>query len=233
MPPITPDYVPDVRGYFPHRPVVVFCDFDGTVSQEETFAAMLKRESPVLAAQLLPEILAMRLSLREGVRRILESIESIHLPAIADRLRDCPLRAGYPEFLAFLRSRGIPYVLVSGGLRVMVERALEPHREQIDAIYAVEADPSGPTLAIHCAFEGGDELMAKTMVMERHPCDISVAIGDSVTDWHMAHKATHVFARDRLAKLMTEAGLPFEAWDDFHHIQKRLQEILDADSTGA
>jgi 2-hydroxy-3-keto-5-methylthiopentenyl-1-phosphate phosphatase len=36
----------------------VFCDFDGTISSEETFVALLKAFTPVLSDRLMPEMYA-------------------------------------------------------------------------------------------------------------------------------------------------------------------------------
>ncbi|HEY9802138.1 MAG TPA: hypothetical protein V6D25_17385 [Leptolyngbyaceae cyanobacterium] len=41
---------------------IVFCDFDGTITVEETFVAVLKKFAPELSAQLLPEMYAKRLT---------------------------------------------------------------------------------------------------------------------------------------------------------------------------
>lgn len=48
---------------------IVFCDFDGTITIEETLVAVLKKFVPEVAAQLLPEIYAQRVTLRERVKK--------------------------------------------------------------------------------------------------------------------------------------------------------------------
>jgi len=55
---------------------IVFCDFDGTITAVETFAGMLKEFAPDLSAQIMPQMYARTLSLRRGVRQLLESIPS-------------------------------------------------------------------------------------------------------------------------------------------------------------
>lgn len=59
---------------------IVFCDFDGTITAEETFVAMLDRFTPEVSARILPELYTKRLTLREGVRQMLESIPSSSYP---------------------------------------------------------------------------------------------------------------------------------------------------------
>ncbi|HEY9823810.1 MAG TPA: hypothetical protein V6D19_00055, partial [Stenomitos sp.] len=63
-------------------PYVVFCDFDGTITAQETFVAILKQHAPELSALLMPKMYRLELTLREGVRQILESIPSAAYPEI-------------------------------------------------------------------------------------------------------------------------------------------------------
>ncbi len=59
---------------------IVFCDFDGTITAVETFVAMFKVFAPEVSSQLLPQMYDRKLTLRQGVRRILKSIPSIKNP---------------------------------------------------------------------------------------------------------------------------------------------------------
>jgi 2-hydroxy-3-keto-5-methylthiopentenyl-1-phosphate phosphatase len=100
---------------------IVFCDFDGTITVEESFVAVLKKFAPELSAQLLPQMYTRQITLREGVRKILESIPSSRYPKILDFTQPQPIRPGFVELLDFLEAEKVPLVIVSGGLRGMVE----------------------------------------------------------------------------------------------------------------
>ena len=103
---------------------IVFCDFDGTITAEETFVAVLKRFAPDLAAQLIPQMYARQLTLRQGVRQILESIPSSSYPEIIEFTKPQKIRPGFQELLDWLESEKVPIVVISGGLRGMVEVVL-------------------------------------------------------------------------------------------------------------
>lgn len=92
---------------------IVFCDFDGTITVQETFVAMVKRFAPEVSALVLPEIYAKRVTLREGVRKMLESIPSSSYSELVEFTRTQPIRAGFVEFLDFLKTEQIPIVIVS------------------------------------------------------------------------------------------------------------------------
>lgn len=218
---------------------IVFCDFDGTITAEETFVGMLKEFTPELSDKLMPEMYARRLTLREGVRQLLESIPSSRYPEILNYAQPKATRPGLVELLDFLDEQGVPFVVVSGGLRGMVETVLSQVKttggtsasttqtllERVAAIYAVDVDTSSEFLQVNSAFEGGTELVAKVKVMEKHPTEEQIAIGDSVTDLMMALHAPMVFARDRLSQYLDEHNKSYLPWNDFFDIRTQLSQL--------
>ncbi|MCA1994535.1 MAG: HAD-IB family phosphatase [Coleofasciculus sp. S288] len=210
----------------------VFCDFDGTITAEETFVGMLKEFSPELSEKLIPEMYARRLTLREGVRQLLESIPSARYADIIEYTKTKAIRPGLEELLDFLEAEGVPFVLVSGGLRSMVEAVLRRVSrktpsivERVAAIYAVDVETTGEFLQVSSKLEGGTELVSKVQVMMQHPAEEQIAIGDSVTDLNMALEAPVVFARDRLCHYLDENNKPYIPWDNFFDIREKLSQL--------
>jgi 2-hydroxy-3-keto-5-methylthiopentenyl-1-phosphate phosphatase len=201
---------------------VVFCDFDGTITDEETFVALLKQSTPMLSDRLMPEMYARRMSLRDGVRRLLESIPSDRYPQLIQFAENKTMRSGLPELLDFLDQQQVPFVVISGGVRIVVETVLGDLRMRMAGVYAVDLDRTGPFLQPVSPFEDGNELVAKVKVMAQHPCDEAIVIGDSITDLNMALAAPVVFARDRLAVYLYESDKAYIPWHDFHDIRKAL-----------
>jgi len=204
---------------------IVFCDFDGTITVEETFVAVLKKFAPEVAAQFLPEMYAQRVTLREGVKKILESIPSSEYREILEFTRSQLMRPGFIELLDFLDSQGIPLVVVSGGLRGMVEVVLGEIAQRVAAIHAVDIDTSGAYFKVNSNYEGGTELVAKVQVMAEYPVDETIAIGDSLTDLNMGLQASIVFARDRLAHYLDQHQKPYIPWNNFWDVQEYLQQL--------
>ena len=207
---------------------IVFCDFDGTITAVETFSGMLKQFAPELSAEIMPKLYKKELTLREGVRKILEAIPSRLYPEIMDYAEAKPIREGLPELIDFLDSQNIPFVIISGGLQDMVERVMRREKllEKVAAITAVKIDTSSEYLRVDSAFEGGTELVAKVDVMSQYLAEETIAIGDSVTDINMALKADLVFARDRLIKYMEAEDKAYISWDNFFDILNYLRENL-------
>jgi 2-hydroxy-3-keto-5-methylthiopentenyl-1-phosphate phosphatase len=203
---------------------IVFCDFDGTITTEETFVALLRQFAPDLADRLMAEMYDRRLTLRDGVRQLLESIPSAQYPEFIEFAKPQTIRPGFPEFLDFLDRHAVPFVLISGGVKVVVDTVLGDLTSRMAGIHAVELDTSGPYLKPISPFEGGTELVAKVDVIAQYPCDEAIAIGDSITDLNMALSVPVVFARDRLAIYLQAAETPYHPWNDFHDIRQTLAQ---------
>ncbi|MEB3292834.1 MAG: HAD-IB family phosphatase [Synechococcales bacterium] len=204
---------------------IIFSDFDGTITAEETFVALLKQFTPDLSAQLMPEMYAQRLTLREGVRRLLESIPASQYAAILDFAKTKTIRPGLPELLDFLDRQGVPFVVVSGGVRIVVELVLGELKQRVAGIHAVDLETNGEFLKPISEFEDGTELVAKVQVMANYPCEQAIAIGDSITDLNMALAAPIVFARDRLATYLEERGKSYIPWNDFFEVRDVLMQL--------
>jgi 2-hydroxy-3-keto-5-methylthiopentenyl-1-phosphate phosphatase len=203
---------------------IVFCDFDGTITVEETFVALLKYATPTLADELMPEIYAKRLTLRAGVRQLLGSIPSARYPELIEFAKTKAMRPGFEAFLDFLAAQNVPFVLVSGGVTVMVETVIGDLKAKMAGIHAIDLATDGEFLRPVSAFEAGDEMVAKVQVMAQYPCDQAIAIGDSITDLNMALAAPLVFARDRLSVYLDEAGKSYIPWTDFDQIRDYLAQ---------
>ncbi|MDY6802782.1 MAG: HAD-IB family phosphatase [Cyanobacteriota bacterium] len=204
---------------------IVFCDFDGTIAAEETFVALITEFSPFVSARVIPELYNLRMTLREGVREMLESIPSRRYQEIIEFSRTKQMRSGLVELLDFLDARDVPFVVVSGGIRIMVETVLGDLTDRVAGIYAVDLETGGEFLRVRSDFEGETELLAKVEVMNLYDAREKVAIGDSVTDLNMAMEASLVFARDRLAKYLDDRHKSYIPWNDFFEVRDRLANL--------
>ncbi|ERT06513.1 HAD phosphoserine phosphatase-like hydrolase, IB family protein [Lyngbya aestuarii BL J] len=201
---------------------IIFCDFDGTITAQETFVAMLKQFTPQISAEIMPKLYNRELTLRQGVRQMLESIPSVRYQEVIEFSHDQHIRPGLVELIDFLDDQAVPLVVVSGGIRVMVETVLGELVNRVAAIYAVDIATQGEYWQVHSEFESGTELVAKVKIMDLYEHEEKVAIGDSVTDLNMALSAPLVFARDRLAQYLDEQQKPYIVWNDFWEVRDYL-----------
>ncbi len=177
---------------------------------------------PDMVKKIVPELVARRMTLRESVRLMIEAIPSRRYGEIIEYVMAVPIRPGFESLLDFLGSQGVPFIIISGGLRGMVEARLGPLAKMVHGIYALDVDRTGEHIKIIAPFEGETELMDKTRIIAQYPSDEIVSIGDGYTDIKMAPKSDIVFARDVLAKNLEKKGIPYVPWNDFFDIQREL-----------
>ena len=107
---------------------VVFCDFDGTITTEDTFVRVLNKFNPEVSAKLLPLIFERKMTLKDGIKQTIGSIPAIYYPEIIEYIASHPIRPGFIEFADFLKDLEIPLVVISGGLTDIVEAVLAEMR---------------------------------------------------------------------------------------------------------
>jgi 2-hydroxy-3-keto-5-methylthiopentenyl-1-phosphate phosphatase len=179
---------------------------------------------PDIVKEIVPEMVARRMTLGEGVRRLVEAIPSNRYGEIIEYVMSVPIRPGLEELLDFLTLRGVPFIIISGGLRGMVESRLGSIAKFVHEIYALDVEKSGEYLKIIAPFEGKTELMDKTRVISQYPVDEIITIGDGYTDIKMSLKSHIVFARDMLAASLKKMGKDYIPWNDFFDIQRELAD---------
>ena len=205
---------------------IIFCDFDGTITDQETAVAMMNQFAPEVAAKILPEIFAQRISLKQGIREIWESIASCRYEEMIEVSRTKKIRPGFVELLDFVAEHNIHLVVVSGGLRCMIETVLADLLDRVEAIYALDIDLSGEYLRLASEFTGETELLDKVKVIQQYQPEVAIAIGDSLTDLNMAMHVDIVFARSRLAQYLDNRQKSYIPWNNFFDVINYLAPHL-------
>ncbi len=204
---------------------IVFCDFDGTITSEDAFVHVCNHFAPKETEQFLSGIINGRITLKDGIKKIVESIPSYRYPEMLDYVNSSKIRPGLEELLDYLDKKSIPFVVISGGLKGLVERQLSGIIDRLEAVYAADVDTTGDCLKIISEFDDGPELVNKTQVMDLYSYENAVAIGDGITDQNMALASSMVFARKHLAQFLVKQKYPFHPWEDFSEIKKILSQM--------
>lgn len=205
---------------------ILFCDFDGTITAKESLESVFTTFAPGKWEPVKQKLTAGELTVREGVREVIETIPSARYPEICEFVTHIPIRPGFEAFLDFLQDRHIPFVVLSGGLRGMVEARLGILKARVHRIFAAEVDTGGPFLKVMSNHESDTELVAKAEVMALFSAAEKIAVGDGITDLNMARHATLVFARDMLARFLDQSGIFYHPWTDFFDLRDRLRNLL-------
>ena len=199
---------------------MVFCDFDGTITTEETFVGTLMRlcEEKDLY-EWFGKFQKGEITLRKCTETLFSLAPSCNWPKVEEYAKTVEIRPGFSEFLDRAKELGIPVVVISGGVRIMQEPILEPYMDRIEAFYSCDLDISGAYTVFTSRYANDTQNMDKVQIMDLYEYGKAIAIGDmGSTDYQMAKNSDVVFARDELAEVLEKEGTPFHKWETFYDI---------------
>ena len=202
---------------------MVFCDFDGTITERDTLQAVCQVFIPDVAARVLPAIGRHEISLQSGVRELINNLPAAAAADIRDFVSREPLRQGFARFAQQLMDWKLPLVVLSGGLGFCVEARLRPWRHLIHGLHALDINLSQTFMHALIRENSGQEAVPKATIMLSYAADDRIVIGDSLSDQSMALQADRVFARDRLLSFMRDRNRAVESFSNFEDILAALR----------
>ncbi|MYL65648.1 2-hydroxy-3-keto-5-methylthiopentenyl-1-phosphate phosphatase [Bacillus hwajinpoensis] len=211
---------------------IIFCDFDGTITNSDNIVSLMKRFAPKEWEQIKDNILAQNLSIREGVGQMFHLIPSSRKKDLLDYLlATTEIRQGFAEFVHYTKQEGIQLYVVSGGIDFFVYPLLNPFEIPEENIFCNGSDFTNETITITWPYSCDGDCTndcgcCKPGILKQFDGDTyrKIVIGDSITDLEVAKQADQVFARDYLAKKCKELSIPAVPFESFHDIVRKLTE---------
>jgi 2-hydroxy-3-keto-5-methylthiopentenyl-1-phosphate phosphatase len=208
------------------RKRVIFCDFDGTITNNDNIINIFKHFNPPGWEAIKDDILSQRISVRQGVGQMFSLLPASRKEEIVRYAIDhAEIRPGFEEFIQFCRDHEIKLLITSGGIDFFVYPILSRYAIPTEDIYCNESDFSGETIRIvwpypcdeHCDVDCG---MCKTSVIRSYDGKLyeKIVIGDSITDLAGAKLADFTIARDYLLKKCEELGLAHQPFTTFFDV---------------
>lgn len=217
------------------RSPVIFCDFDGTITQRDVIIMIMEAFAPPEWRDIVDRILNQRtLSIRDGVQQLFELIPGSKRAEIEEFVaQNVKLRDGFPEILDFCQARNIPFLVLSGGVDFFLNPVLASYREKL-SIYCNSATFTPSAIQINMPYYNencepcGQCGCCKISLMEPYDpaTHFRIAIGDSLTDLPMAKTADWTFARGQLVSYCQEENIPTTPFENFHDVLNTLKERL-------
>jgi 2,3-diketo-5-methylthio-1-phosphopentane phosphatase len=205
--------------------VRVYCDFDGTITTEDTTDAVLRALAHPDWETLEDDWTCGRLSAAECMRRQIALIQGDD--AAIGAVLDCmQLRNGFLEFVAWCRRRGIALVVVSDGVDRFIRHVLARHGiTDLPVIANRLAGVPGaraleqPWSVRTCAAGSG---VCKCRIARTEVPEELVYIGDGRSDFCVAGTADLLFARGALVGHCRASGLRYLPFESFADVQAAL-----------
>lgn len=211
--------------------IQIFCDFDGTITERDMIITLMEKFAPEGWETLRDAVLNRDVSVQEGVGQMFAMIDTCLRQDMIDYIQSIvKIRAGFPEFIEYVKEQNIEFYVTSGGMDFFVYPILKPWVTP-EHIFCNHTDWSGRTVRVEWPHPCDEQCSGgcgccKPALMRRfdHGCE-QIVIGDSVTDAKAAHVANLVFARSRLIEICQQESIPFRSFENFFDILKALQEI--------
>lgn len=207
------------------KKLVLFCDFDGTITEKDNIVDIMRHFAPHGWKTIVEDILGQRITIRKGVGQLFSMIPSGRKEEITRFvLENARIREGFGEFVQFTEEQGIKLLITSGGIDFFVYPMLEPYG-LTDRIYCNGSRFDKETIEItwphscdeHCDVDCG---MCKTSIIRTYPSDqyFRIVVGDSITDLAGAKMADFTIARSFLKEKCEELNLPHTSFETFHDV---------------
>ncbi len=218
---------------------VIFCDFDGTITQSDNIVSIMKQFAPSGWETFAENVLSQTISISAGVGKMFSLLDSSLKEEMINYIKDTAvIRSGFAEFVHFTNEQGIPLFIVSGGMDFFIEPLLDGLLDQ-KFIYCNRARFDKEKIIIEwphsCDSQCKEECgCCKPSVMRRVSKGnrFNIVIGDSVTDFAAAKQANLVIARDRLLEKCKMEGIPHVGFQDFFHVIEIIQKQLEVKRDG-
>lgn len=216
------------------RKLVLFCDFDGTITKSDNIVAIMRKFAPPEWEELTGQILGQEISIQQGVGKLFSLLPSSLKEEITQFIvQEAVIRDGFAEFVQFCKEQEIELLITSGGIDFFIEPILAPF-DLPGPIYCNGSDFSGETITItwphHCddACQNGCGMCKTTIIRRYDPAThFRVVIGDSITDLAGAKIADYVIARSLLLQKCEELSLPHQSFSTFHEVIATLHKLKD------
>jgi 2-hydroxy-3-keto-5-methylthiopentenyl-1-phosphate phosphatase len=201
-------------------------DFDGTITEHDLLDTIAQTFGDREVYREVDEGLDEgRLSLREVISREFAPVRSPLAEVVEWELENVRVRPGFRELVDAAHAHGWRLTVVSSGFHELIEPILEREGVEVD-LHANRVDPRPEGWRVRWLY-GDDcgscgESCKRSVAEELAGEGELVYIGDGYSDRCAAERADRVFACRGLASYLDERGLPYDPFDDFFDVVKRL-----------
>jgi 2-hydroxy-3-keto-5-methylthiopentenyl-1-phosphate phosphatase len=211
----------------------VLCDFDGTITIQDTAEWILDKHATGDWRALDDCYVQGRISLLDCMREQFALVKADKSLILDELDKDIVLREGFPDLVDICLEHDAKVLIVSAGLDFVIEHFLRRLgiNEKVSVYSASTFDDDGrigfrfPSLVMPKSETFKDDL-----VLQYKEKDYRVTyFGDGVPDAEACAISDFRFAVKgrRLEAELTNRGLPFKSFEDFYGVLSTLERILD------
>jgi 2-hydroxy-3-keto-5-methylthiopentenyl-1-phosphate phosphatase len=209
--------------------MLIQCDFDGTLTEEDVSFALLDTFSQGDWREWFEQYREHKISVGEFNTRAFAMVKATRAEMLKVAREKVRLRAGLHELIGYCRRQGFRFVIVSNGLDFYITTILKDAGLVDIEVHAAKTHFYRGGLKVQ--YIGPDNIPllsdfkeAYTRVFLRQGYRL-ICIGNGPSDIAPAVHAHHVFARDGMLDACKETGLECTPFDDLNDIVRGLESL--------
>lgn len=208
------------------RPLAVFSDFDGTIAHPDTLNFLAEHFAGVeFRHEIGRRIVSGEMSLRDAIQKEVNVIKGTLDEVLAFLSQHVEVDPTFPHFATWCFRQHIPLTVLSGGMRQVIESLLRPWELPNVRVMAneVKIDNKRWRLEFLDGTEWGHDKGAALREAKKAG-QLTVFLGDGLSDRGAAVEADIVFAKAGLARFCQEEGILFREFGSFSEVQDALSQ---------
>ncbi len=213
----------------PARPILVQCDFDGTVTVGDVSFQILDEFTGNGWRQLFDDYMAGKMSVNCFNASVFSKVKADRKTLDAFVRKNAVIRLGLQELIDVSRRKGYRFVIVSNGMMFYIENLLD--MLGLKGIEFVAAKANFLPGTIEAWYEGPDGKTiedgfkeAYTRHFIKQGYDI-VYIGNGASDFAPARLCQHIFSIDNLTKACQANGVAHTPFTTLHEVAQALGKL--------
>jgi 2,3-diketo-5-methylthio-1-phosphopentane phosphatase len=203
----------------------VFVDFDGTITDVDTFDALVRAVAGDAAWNAIDgPLLAGEITLREALARQAAALRLSRAETLAFMVTHAHVDPAFGPFVDAVRAHGGVIRVVSSGIATVIHDALQRSNVDVEVIANdVDFAPSGWTMTFVDPSDNGHDKAAHVRTAQARGAH-TVYIGDGISDFAAAVVADERFAKAgrALEAYCRERAIPCISFTSFDEIRVRL-----------
>ena len=210
------------------RPLAVFSDFDGTIAHPDTLNFLAEHFAGAeFRHEVGRRIVSGQMSLRDAIQKEVNVIQGTLEEVLAFLSQHVEVDPTFPDFASWCCRQRIPLTVLSGGMRQVIESLLRPWELPNVRVLAneVKIDNKRWRLEFLDGTEWGHDKGAALREAKKAG-QLTVFLGDGLSDRGAAAEADLVFAKAGLARFCQAEGIPFREFGNFSEVQDALSQML-------
>lgn len=215
----------------------IFCDFDGTITKNDIWLHSLSKfmEDKDAFRKTCDDFYDGKLTTRECNILQLKLVKNFSFEEFNKYLDEEEVDPYFNSFVSFCRERNFDIYILSGGLDYYIDYILKRHNVEID-FFSCRMEWDKENNRPECAFVYTDEYCMKCETCKRNLLannqndlenEVSVYIGDGVSDFCVSGFADIVFAKGRLASHCWKNNITYFEFSNFSDVKNKIIKLIE------